>query len=150
TQKLSWNRTNRFPHSTFWWEGIDGTRVLTHFPPVDDYGAEMEPGELVASLDRFRDHDWSRWSLVPYGYGDGGGGPTRAMLQRAERMVDLDGVPPVELGSPAEFFDHVEQELARGAEAPIWRGELYFETHRGTLTSQLGTKLGNKRCERAL
>ncbi|MFV0308925.1 MAG: alpha-mannosidase [Desertimonas sp.] len=150
TQKLSWNRTNRFPHSTFWWEGVDGTRVLTHFPPVDSYGAEVEPGELVASLGRFREHDWSRWSLVPYGYGDGGGGPTREMLARSDRLSDLDGVPPVQLGSPADFFDRVDAELAHGAEAPVWRGELYFETHRGTLTSQLGTKLANKRCERAM
>ena len=150
TQKLSWNRTNRFPHSTFWWEGLDGTRVLTHFPPVDTYNAEMTPGELVASVARFADHAWSRWSLVPYGYGDGGGGPTREMLARARRMADLDGVPSIELGGPADFFAAVEDELARGAEAPVWRGELYFETHRGTLTSQLGTKVANRRCERLL
>lgn len=150
TQKLSWNRTNRFPHHTFWWEGLDGSRALTHFPPVDNYGAEVWPHELVGSVQRFRDHAWSDWSLVPYGYGDGGGGPTREMLARAHRMADLDGVPPVELGSVATFFDHVEAEIDAGAEVPVWRGELYFETHRGTLTSQLGTKLGNRRCERLL
>ena len=77
TQKLSWNRTNRFPHSTFWWEGIDGTRVLTHFPPVDTYNAEITPAELGAAVERFAEHAWSGWSLAPFGYGDGGGGPTR-------------------------------------------------------------------------
>ena len=150
TQKLSWNRTNRFPHSTFWWEGVDGTRVLTHFPPVDTYNAELTPGELVAAVDRFADHGWSRWSLVPFGYGDGGGGPTREMLDRARRMEDLAGVSPVRLGTAGDFFAEVETELAHGAEAPVWRGELYFETHRGTLTSQLGTKMANRRAERAL
>ncbi|MBA3604943.1 MAG: alpha-mannosidase [Acidimicrobiia bacterium] len=150
TQKLSWNRTNRFPHSTFWWEGVDGTRVLTHFPPVDTYNAELAPGELVASQDRFAEHGWSGWSLVPFGYGDGGGGPTREMLARAARMADLDGVPPVEIGAPGDFFANVEAEIAAGADVPVWRGELYFETHRGTLTSQLRTKLGNRRCEQLL
>jgi len=148
TQKLSWNRTNRFPHHTFWWEGLDGSRVLTHFPPVDNYGAEVTPAELAYSVERFTEHAWSDWSLVPYGYGDGGGGPTREMLARAERVADLDGMPRVELGSPADFFDHVEAEAAGGAPVPVWRGELYFETHRGTLTSQLRTKLGNRRCEK--
>ena len=105
TQKLSWNRTNRFPHSTFWWEGIDGTRVLTHFPPVDTYNAEITPAELAASVGRFAEHAWSDWSLMPFGYGDGGGGPTREMLERLRRLGDLDGMPQVEQGAPADFFD---------------------------------------------
>ena len=150
TQKLSWNRQNRFPHSTFWWEGIDGTRVLTHFPPVDTYNAEIVPNELAHSVRRFAEHAWSGWSLMPFGYGDGGGGPTREMLERQRRMADLDGMPTIELGSPGDFFDRVDAEVAAGAPVPVWRGELYFETHRGTLTSQLRTKLGNRRCERLL
>ena len=150
TQKLSWNTTNRFPHHTFWWEGLDGTRVLTHFPPVDTYNAELTPAECVASVARFRDAAWSNWSLMPFGYGDGGGGPTREMLERARRLADVDGAPRVTIGSPAEFFEHVEREAFEGAPVPVWRGELYFETHRGTLTSQLRTKAGNRRCERLL
>ena len=150
TQKLSWNRTNRFPHSTFWWEGIDGTRVLTHFPPVDTYNAEVTPEELAYSVRRFADHAWSSWSLLPFGYGDGGGGPTPDMLERLRRLADLSGMPRVEQASPAEFFERVEAEAAGGAPIPVWRGELYFETHRGTLTSQLRTKVGNRRCERLL
>jgi len=149
TQKLSWNRTNRSPHHTFWWEGLDGTRVLTHFPPVDTYNAEITPAELSHSVERFADHGWSEWSLVPFGHGDGGGGPTREMLARARRVAELDGMPRVELGTPAQFFERVEAELAGGA-APVWRGELYLETHRGTLTSQLRTKLGNRTAERLL
>jgi alpha-mannosidase len=150
TQKLSWNTTNRFPHHTFWWEGLDGTRVLTHFPPVDTYNAEITPAECAGSVARFRDAAWSDWSLMPFGHGDGGGGPTREMLERARRMSDLDGAPRVSIGSPAEFFEHVEREHVTGAPVPVWRGELYFETHRGTFTSQLRTKLGNRRCERLL
>jgi alpha-mannosidase len=150
TQKLSWNRTNRFPHSTFFWEGIDGTRVLTHFPPVDTYNAEVTPAELARATTNFAEHAWSNWSLLPFGYGDGGGGPTREMLERVRRLADVDGMPTVALGTAAAFFERVEAEAARGAPVPVWRGELYFENHRGTLTSQLRTKLGNKRCERLL
>ncbi|MGH9272486.1 MAG: alpha-mannosidase [Ilumatobacteraceae bacterium] len=150
TQKLSWNRTNRFPHSTFWWEGIDGSRVLTHFPPVDTYNAEIVPAELGAAVEGFAEHAWSGWSLAPFGYGDGGGGPTREMLERQRRLADLDGMPRVELGTAGEFFDRVDTEVRGGAPVPVWRGELYFETHRGTLTSQLRTKAGNLRCERLL
>jgi alpha-mannosidase len=155
TQKLSWNATNRFPHHTFWWEGLDGTRVLTHFPPVDTYNAEVTPAEVVASAERFRDSAWSDWSLMPFGHGDGGGGPTREMLERARRLADLGGSPRVSVGTAAEFFDRVEREAfagegGRGAPVPVWRGELYMETHRGTLTSQLRTKEGNRRCERLL
>ena len=144
TQKLSWNKENRFPHSTFWWEGIDGTRVLTHFPPVETYNAEMEPAEQVRLERQFHEHGWSDWSLTPYGYGDGGGGPTREMVGRARRMADLDGLPRLELGTVDGFFASVEDEAAAGAPVPTWRGELYFEMHRGTLTSQIRTKLGNR------
>ena len=150
TQKLSWNKENRFPHSTFWWEGIDGTRVLTHFPPVETYNAEMEPAEQVRLERQFHEHGWSDWSLTPYGYGDGGGGPTREMVGRARRMADLDGLPRLELGTVDGFFASVEGEAAAGAPVPTWRGELYFEMHRGTLTSQIRTKLGNRTCERLL
>ena len=150
TQKLSWNKQNRFPHSTFWWEGLDGSEVLTHFPPVDTYNAEVVAPEMVFSEKNFIDHDWSRWALMPYGYGNGGGGPTREMVERARRMADLDGVPRLDLGNTDEFFDHIETEAHAGNGAPVWRGELYFEMHRGTLTSQIKTKLGNRRCERLL
>lgn len=150
TQKLSWNKQNRFPHSTFWWEGLDGTRVLTHFPPVDTYNAEVVGDEMAFSERNFQDHDWSGVALMPYGYGNGGGGPTREMVERARRMADLDGVPRLTLGSTDDFFDLLDAEVAAGAPVPQWRGELYFEMHRGTLTSQIETKVGNRRCERLL
>jgi len=150
TQKLSWNKQNRFPHNTFEWEGLDGTRVLTHFPPVDTYNAEVASGEMVFSEHNFQDHGWSDWALMPYGYGNGGGGPTLEMVERAHRMADLDGLPRLALGTTDEFFERVEGEIAAGAPVPVWRGELYFEMHRGTLTSQIETKVGNRRCERLL
>ena len=150
TQKLSWNKQNRFPHHTFWWEGLDGTRVLTHFPPVDTYNAEVTPGDVAHSIANFREHAWSDVSLMPFGHGDGGGGPTREMLERAHRMAALDPDTTLEIGSPDDYFTAVEREATYGAPVPVWRGELYFEMHRGTLTSQLRTKLGNRRCEREL
>lgn len=150
TQKLSWNKQNRFPHHTFRWEGLDGSRVLTHFPPVDTYNAEITPGEVAHSIKRFQDHAWSSVSLMPFGHGDGGGGPTREMLERAHRLAESDPQATLEIGTPSEVFDAIEREATYGAAVPVWRGELYFEMHRGTLTSQLRTKLGNRRCERLL
>ena len=150
TQKLSWNKQNRFPHHTFWWEGLDGTRVLTHFPPVDTYNAEITPQEVAHSVANFKEHAWSDVSLMPFGHGDGGGGPTREMLERAHRLARVDPDTTLEIGSPGDYFAAVEREATYGAPVPVWRGELYFEMHRGTLTSQLRTKLGNRRCEQAL
>ncbi len=150
TQKLSWNKQNTFPHSTFWWEGLDGTRVLTHFPPVDTYNAEITPEEFGFSIANFKDHAWSADSLMPFGHGDGGGGPTREMLERARRLAHIDSRATLEVGAPDAMFDRIERDAERGAPAPVWRGELYFETHRGTLTSQIETKIGNRRCERLL
>src|SRR5215475_5594748 len=147
TQKLSWNQTNRFPHHTFFWEGLDGTRVFTHFPPVDTYNAELSGAQLAHAVRNFADKAGSSRSLVPFGWGDGGGGPTREMLARARRLRDLDGSPRVVVESPAEFFARAEQEYP---DAPVWSGELYLELHRGTYTSQFGTKQGNRRCEHLL
>ena len=148
TQKLSWNKQNVFPHSTFCWEGVDGSRVLTHFPPVDTYNAEITPAEVRYAEGNFKEHGWSNWSLMPFGHGNGGGGPTREMMERARRMADLDGVSPISVGTVEQFFGHVESEIAAGAPVPVWTGELYFEMHRGTLTSQSATKTGNRLCER--
>jgi alpha-mannosidase len=149
TQKLSWNKQNQLPHHSFWWEGIDGSRVMAHFPPVDTYNAEIAPNELAHAVRSFRDHYWSDHSLMPFGYGNGGGGPTREMLDRVDRLGDLAEMPRVVIESPSEFFEHVEAEAATSP-VPVWRGELYFETHRGTLTSQARTKVANRRCEGAL
>ena len=147
TQKLSWNRTNRFPHHTFWWEGIDGSRVFTHFPPVDTYNAGIEPFELAKIERQFAEVGKATRSLMPFGFGDGGGGPNADMMTRFDRLADVEGLPRLEIESPASFFDKAIEEYP---DAPVWVGELYFEMHRGTYTSQARTKAGNRRCERLL
>ena len=147
TQKISWNQVNRMPHHTFNWEGIDGTRLFTHFPPVDSYNSELSGRELAHAERNYRDHGRGTTSLVPFGYGDGGGGPTREMLAAARRTADLEGSPKVELGSAASFFARAQAEYEA---LPVWVGELYLELHRGTYTSQAKTKLGNRRSEHLL
>ncbi|MFD8012398.1 alpha-mannosidase [Streptomyces sp. NPDC058955] len=147
TQKISWNTTNRFPHHTFRWEGIDGTRIFSHFPPVDTYNSALTGAELAHAVANFQDKGAASGSLLPFGYGDGGGGPTREMLARAARLGDLEGSPRVVVERPAAFFARAEAEYP---DAPVWVGELYLEFHRGTLTSQLRTKQGNRRSEHLL
>ncbi|MEI3847085.1 MULTISPECIES: alpha-mannosidase [unclassified Microbacterium] len=147
TQKISWNQTNQMPHHTFLWEGIDGTRVLTHFPSADTYISELNGEELAHAERSFREAGASSLSLVPFGWGDGGGGPTREMIAAASRLRSLEGSPTVTIDSPARFFERVEEEYP---EPPVWSGELYLELHRGSLTSQHHTKQNNRRSEHVL
>ena len=147
TQKLSWNQTNDFPHHSFRWEGLDGSRVFTHFPPADTYNGEVKPDELSFAVRNFRDKGRATRSMYLFGHGDGGGGPTREMLERGRRVRDLDGLPRFEIEPPSAFFAAATEEYP---DAPVWRGELYFEMHRGTYTSQAKTKWGNRRGELAL
>ncbi|TQJ31215.1 alpha-mannosidase [Microbacterium sp. SLBN-146] len=147
TQKLSWNDTNRMPHHTFWWRGIDGSRIFTHFPPSDTYSAHVTPAELDLAERQFTEHASSSRSLMLFGHGDGGGGPTRRMMAAARRSADLEGLPRVRVVSPDDFFVAAMDEQP---DAPEWAGELYLELHRGTLTSQARTKAGNRRNERLL
>lgn len=148
TQKLSWNDTNRMPHSTFWWEGIDGTRVFTHFPPVDDYASDLSSADLKRASDNYTEKRWDGVSMVPFGYGDGGGGPTREMIAQGRRARDLEGIPRVLFSTPNEFFETARERTCDVA--PVWYGELYLEYHRGTYTSQHRTKAGNRLCENLL
>lgn len=147
TQKISWNQTNKMPHHTFWWEGIDGSRVFTHFPPIDTYISELSGRELAHAEANFSEKGRATMSLAPFGWGDGGGGPTREMIAAAHRTADLEGSPRVTLGSPREFFAAAEAEYPQ---APVWSGEMYLELHRGVFTSQLRTKQGNRRNESLL
>lgn len=147
TQKISWNQVNVFPHHTLLWEGIDGSRIFTHFPPVDTYGAEVTGANLAHAVDNFKNKGRASVSMLPFGYGDGGGGPTREMLGRIERFSNLEGAPQVVIESPTAFFDKAEADQPN---PPVWVGELYLELHRGTLTSQINTKQGNRRSEALL
>ena len=148
SQKLSWNESDRMPHHTFWWEGIDGSRVLTHFPPVDTYNSELSAAELRHAERNFADKAVASSSIVPFGYGDGGGGPSREMVARARRYSDLDGVPRVRMESPVALFAETQAEVP--ADLGTWTGEMYLEFHRGTYTSQARTKRGNRRSEHLL
>ncbi|MDQ0643795.1 alpha-mannosidase [Microbacterium murale] len=154
TQKISWNDTTVFPHHSFWWEGIDGTRVFTHFPPADTYAASVTGQELAHTVSNFKDKAIASHALLAYGYGDGGGGPTREMASRLHRFNDLEGAPRVESRSPQDFFHDAERELrelpSTSAVSPVWHGELYLELHRGSLTSQQAMKRGNRRSESLL
>ncbi|MGW6573515.1 alpha-mannosidase [Streptomyces sp. NPDC054945] len=147
TQKISWSQVNRFPHHTFWWEGIDGTRVFTHFPPVDTYNSDLGGAQLAHAARNYREKGHGSHSLVPFGWGDGGGGPTREHLARARRQRDLEGSPKVRIERPDAFFEKAHAEYE---DAPVWAGELYLELHRGTYTSQAKTKQGNRRSESLL
>ncbi len=147
SQKLSWNDTNRMPHHSFQWEGIDGSRVFAHFPPVDTYNSDLSARELAHAESTFADKATASVSLVPFGWGDGGGGPTREMLAAADRFRSLDGVPRVTVASPNAFFEEAEAELD---DPGVWSGEMYLEYHRGTYTSQARTKKGNRRSEHLL
>ena len=147
TQKISWSRTNTFPHHTFHWEGIDGTRIFTHFPPVDTYNCSMRGGEIAHAARNFKEKGRARHSLAPTGWGDGGGGTTREMVAKAARLRDLEGSATVVWETPRTFFEKAEAEYP---EPPVWVGELYLELHRATLTSQARTKQGNRRSEHLL
>jgi alpha-mannosidase len=147
TQKISWNQTNAMPHHTFRWEGIDGSQIFTHFPPVDTYSSEVSAAELAHAERNFRDKGRATMSLLPFGWGDGGGGPTREMLAAVRRTSSLEGSPTVEIAPPSEFFTRAQAEYP---DPPVWSGELYLEFHRGTYTSQARTKQGNRRSEHLL
>ena len=147
TQKLSTNEHDRFPHSSFCWEGIDGSSVFAHFPPTQTYSGTMAPDELARGVQAFVQHEEASRSLYLFGYGDGGGGPTASMIEAARRLRDLEGLPRVEIGDPRDFFRTASEELA---DPPVWSGELYYERHRGTYTSQAATKAGIRRAELAL
>lgn len=144
TQKISWSDTNKFPHHTFNWEGLDGTQIFTHFPPVDTYNCEIKAKDLKHSEENFQDSDRASRALIPYGYGDGGGGPTDEQLETLKRWENFEGMPTLETSTITEFFDKAKEDAI---DLPVWRGELYLELHRGTLTSQSNNKYWNRKCE---
>lgn len=144
TQKISWNQFNKFPHHTFLWEGIDGTKIFTHFPPADTYNSVIAPSELAFNVKNFKEHGHASRSLLVYGFGDGGGGPTIEMLEKADRLQNFEGMPKVELEKAITFFEKAE---ADARDLPVWVGELYLELHRGTYTSQARNKRGNRKSE---
>ncbi|MBN3314125.1 MA2C1 mannosidase, partial [Atractosteus spatula] len=147
TQKLSWNLVNTFPHNTFFWEGLDGSQVLTHFPPGNSYEMKCKVEDLLNSVRNNRDKGRANHSAMLFGFGDGGGGPTQLMLDRLQRVSDTDGLPRVQMSTPDRLFTELQ---ADSALLCTWTGELFLELHNGTYTTQAQIKLGNRQCEALL
>ena len=148
TQKISWNQTNTMPHHTFAWEGIDGTRVLTHFPPVNTYNSDLSgarPGPGRAQLRRTRARARCPW-CPSAGATAAAARPGRCSPPRTGPR-SLEGSPAVRIDSPAAFFAEAAAEYP---DLPVWSGEMYLELHRATYTTQARTKQGNRRSEHLL
>ena len=160
TTKLSWNQTNRIPNDTFMWKGIDGTEVLTHMitatgedqdPKKDfqtSYSANLHPGAIAGGWERYQNKEINNDILICYGHGDGGGGPTRRMLETSKRMeLGLPGMPKVQQEGSLPYFQRLEKTVAGNPRLETWEGELYFERHRGTYTSMARNKRSNRKSE---
>lgn len=147
TQKLSWNQVNEFPHHTFMWEGIDGTRVLTHFPPENTYNSQLDANMLNAAAERFHEKEYIDEFASLFGVGDGGGGPKAEHIEIGRRQADLEGACRVRFGAAGDLLRDLEKYRDR---LPLWVGELYLELHRGTLTTQARVKKNNRRLEHEL
>jgi alpha-mannosidase len=146
TQKIFWayNDADPFPYNTFWWEGIDGSEILVHLH--NNYNSRTNPESVIERWKERVQKEGFSTRLMPFGWGDGGGGPTRNHLEFARRLRDLEGAPSVVIASPLEYFRDQERK-------PVpkrYVGELYFQAHRGTYTSQAKTKRGNRQSEFAL
>ncbi|KAI9745137.1 MAG: Glycoside hydrolase, 38 vacuolar alpha mannosidase [Claussenomyces sp. TS43310] len=155
TQKLSWNNINKFPHTTFNWVSLDGSQVMCHMAPAETYTAEADFGDVKRSVTQHKSMDQDETSLLVFGKGDGGGGPTFMHLEKLRRcrgMSDKTGLlPRVHMGqSVDDFFDRLENKIAAGTDLVTWYGELYFELHRGTYTTQANNKRNNRKTENML
>ena len=153
TIKIGWSQYNRLPYDTFLWQGIDGTRVLTHFITVPDsgdfastYNAMADARETLGTWKNFQQKELHKDLLMAYGFGDGGGGPTREMLENIAVMKGFPALPQVRQSSAKAFFESIAP-AAESRMMPVWNGELYLEYHRGTYTTQARTKRLNRRSE---
>ena len=154
TTKISWNDTNRLPYDTFIWRGMDGSEVTTHFVTTTElndvtytYNGESRPYAIKGVWDNYRNKDLNRDLLISYGFGDGGGGPTREMIKYIEAAKLMPGIPNVETGRATEYFRKLNETIKENpynGYLPIWDGELYLEFHRGTYTSQGYNKKMNR------
>lgn len=152
TAKMSWNQFNRLPYDQFWWQGLDGTKILTNFITTSKpgwwgatYSADLTPEEIVTTWNEKQHKELHNEFLIPFGHGDGGGGPTRSMLAASREMREFAGLPKVQHGKVADYMASMERKS--GSHLPTWNGELYFELHRGTYTSQARSKRANRKCE---
>lgn len=144
TQKLlrADPETEQFPYNIFWWEGIDGTRILSHIYKKNN--SQFTPSHLIERWEKDRNQQENIDSMLfPFGFGDGGGGCTRIMLEQARRCRDLEGAPRCTMESPVRFFERIDEKKVKNE----YVGELYLAWHRGTLTSQSETKRGIRKAE---
>ncbi|MFD0960132.1 alpha-mannosidase [Paenibacillus chungangensis] len=159
TTKISWNQYNRMPHDTFQWRGIDGTEILTHFITTPEpwsqpgswfytYNGVVTPKSVKGIWDAYRDKEVNRELLLSYGYGDGGGGVNREMLEMRRRLDDMPGLPHVKTSTAGDYFRELHERVeATDRYVHKWDGELYLEYHRGTYTSQAYNKRMNRKLE---
>ncbi len=148
TTKINWNDTNAFPYNTFWWQGIDGTKVFSHFNTTHSWPDVRELRDCLTDGDRQKDQPTvTNKRLMTYGYGDGGGGPQFEMIETARRCEDLCDVPKTYHTTVSDFMKELEGSCVR---PNTYRGELYLELHRGTLTNQHEIKRNNRKAELAL
>ena len=151
THKLNWSEFNIFPYDLFWWEGLDGTKVLAHSfnNPDKGYNGVLGPVALWGTWRNFRGKELLPESLLTIGYGDGGGGPTAEMLERHRELESFPVLPAAHFGRVDDYYNDARTQLA-DARLPEWSGELYLEFHRGTLTSQGRVKRLHRLAERNL
>lgn len=159
TTKISWNESNQIPEDLFIWRGIDGSEITTYFietpeeqrPPEDwfsTYNGLLTPKTVLGSWNKFKNKDLSKDILISYGYGDGGGGVTREMLEMRNVINRMPGLPKVQTDTAGNFFKKIHENVEKaGNKVPVWDGELYLEFHRGTYTTQAYNKKMNRRME---
>jgi len=156
TTKISWNQFNSPEYDTFNWRGIDGTEVLTHFittPEVNHnesfytYNGLLNPESVKGIWNNYKQKDINDELLLAYGWGDGGGGPTREMIEAGKNMKKIPGIPEIRFGKAESYFARLDQRVSSNNNLPVWDGELYLEYHRGTYTSQAEIKKNNRRAE---
>ncbi|MGB3542808.1 alpha-mannosidase, partial [Rubrivirga sp.] len=153
TQKLTWNSQNTFPYGHFDWQGVDGTRVRCTFPQI--YVARVLPEEIDRHYKRIPETDTVASLLYLYGWGDGGGGPVREDIEVGERLGAVPGFPRCTFATAADALESIRVEAdglveKTGRDVPVWKGELYLESHRGTLTTHARVKKANRDCEQRL
>ena len=144
TQKLSWSQFNDFPHHTFNWRGIDGSEVLTHFPPENTYNSELDTEFLIPAQKGFKEKHKLDEFISLFGVGNGGGGPKPENIELGMRMANLENAPKVKFDTAKNFFNRLEKNKDL---IETWVGELYLELHRGTLTTHGLVKKQNRKLE---
>ncbi len=143
TSKLSYNDTTKFPYNMFMWQGNNGDRVYAHLMRPS-YNCSFSVEEILTADRECNNKSDLNTAMSMYGHGDGGGGPTRNMLERGRRLKNFPGLPKTEIGHVDDFFETYRE---HEDELPVWNGEMYYENHRGTFTSQAFVKKNNRKGE---